>query len=193
MPDGNTTAVSSSAENVTIDLGGFTIRGPNSVNDTPSCSAGGTGIGIHATGYMTVVRNGYVRGMGSDGVRIFNDPLTRIEGVIAAQNCGSGLYTPGSGSVVVGSQASRNRNSGINGGGLVLNSVAYDNMGHGIELSSGSSVLGSIIAGNRADGLNTSSTTTGVGQSVFLNNVGSPTTQAASLGCNLINGGQLCP
>src|SRR5437867_140385 len=49
VPDANTTAISITADNVTLDLGGFSIMGPTVCSGGPpvtSCAPSGTGIGI---------------------------------------------------------------------------------------------------------------------------------------------------
>lgn len=74
LPDENTTGVEITAFGVTLDLGGFAISGPTSCSwddsggpPTVVCTPSGTGMGVHATERATV-RNGWIRGVGGDGV-----------------------------------------------------------------------------------------------------------------------------
>src|SRR5262249_14253614 len=50
VPDAGTTAIEITADNVTLDLGGFSIIGPNSCTPNPvQCTySGGSGIGVKA-------------------------------------------------------------------------------------------------------------------------------------------------
>jgi len=197
VPNGNTTAISIGISNVTLDLEGFAILGPNLVNDNPSCSAGGTGIGISSTGESTIVRNGHVRGMGFHGISL--NGTSRIEGVIAQHNCGIGL-TIGAGGIVVSSQAHRSRNAGIvliggggTGGGLVQDSAAYDNMEAGIQAGGGTAVLGCTIVRNRSYGI-VATDTTGIGHTLFYNNSADAVFgPGKNLDCNVIDGTVYCP
>ncbi len=67
VPDANTTAISVTADNVTVDLNGFSILGP---------TGAGTGRGVSGVGFShTTVRNGTVQGVGEDGIRLGNDAL----------------------------------------------------------------------------------------------------------------------
>ena len=73
----NTTAIVVAADDVTIDLNGFTIHSINSCTAGAvrgaSCSASGIGAGIAVDSTSrrgTVVRDGAVIGMGSDGIRL---------------------------------------------------------------------------------------------------------------------------
>jgi len=66
--DANTTAIVVTADNVSIDLNGFTIRGPAQVTIEPDgtlvCSSPGTGHAIFAPlAPRTEVRNGFVAGI----------------------------------------------------------------------------------------------------------------------------------
>lgn len=191
VPDANTTAISIIASDVTLDLGGFTIGGPNTVSGSSGvCTASGTGNGITYSNESTVVRNGNVRGMGSDGVRVgFN---SRVEGIIAKWNCGIGIRGT-TGAVVVGSQVIENSSTGIlltDNGGLVKDSVALRNA-DGINVAAGSLVLGCVSTGNRGYGFFTPNLLTGVENSVFYNNALS-ITGGKTVGCNMLDGTVLC-
>jgi hypothetical protein len=195
VPDGNTTAISIPVTaDVSLDLGGFAIRGPNLVNDNPACSAGGTGYGIVSDANPTVVRNGSVIGMGSEGIRI-GGADSRIEAVRVVHNCGAGVHILNEAAMVIESQARRNRFQGfvLGEASLVKDSVAYDNMGDGISaFGQGSSVLGCVVGRNRGVGISASSDT-GIGHTTFWNNSLGAVTGGKNLDCNVINAVTFCP
>jgi hypothetical protein len=196
VPDGNTTAISIPVTaDVSLDLGGFAIRGPNLVNDNPACSAGGTGYGIVSDANPTVVRNGSVIGMGSEGIRI-GGADSKIEAVRVVHNCGAGVHVLNAAVMIVESQARRNRFQGffLGEASLVKDSVAYDNMGDGIDTSSalGSSVLGCVVGRNRGVGID-AAFDTGIGHTTFYNNTLGAVTGGKNLDCNVINGVTFCP
>ena len=69
----NNDAIQITANNVTLDLNGFTISGPVTCTTGPpfKCSATGTGIGIKdptRSRRNITMRNGTVRGMGNAGI-----------------------------------------------------------------------------------------------------------------------------
>lgn len=68
----NTTAIRISADDVTLDLNGFAVRGPATCSTTspPTCISTGIGNGIESTGDNSVVTNGSVSGSGSDCVEL---------------------------------------------------------------------------------------------------------------------------
>jgi hypothetical protein len=68
LTDANTTVIDITVGDVTIDLNGFSIRGPTTCSGTPavtSCAPAGSGSGIVASTQLTniTVQNGIVRGM----------------------------------------------------------------------------------------------------------------------------------
>ncbi len=93
----NQTAITVSADYVTIDLNGFAIRGPNScsyASGAVTCSASGTGLGIGATTRRGVrVRNGTVSGTGAAGISL--GPLGSVEGVVVRDTGGAGIRLEG--------------------------------------------------------------------------------------------------
>src|SRR5262249_51967263 len=79
VPDAATTAIEITADNVTLDLNGFTISGPNVCTPNPTrCTySGGAGIGVMAVGPPGVVSpanvrvmNRIVRGMRGHTIRM---------------------------------------------------------------------------------------------------------------------------
>ena len=124
VPDENTSAIEIAADEVSLDLNGFAIRGPTVCVTTTnlavsSCSPTGTGSGVKTIGFPhnVAVSNGTVRGMGSSGI----------------------VLNPGRGMMVDRVRAESNGVSGIFAGeGLVTNSVAVENGFDGIGALGGS-------------------------------------------------------
>ena len=153
VADANTTAIVIASDDVTIDLNGFSIRGPLScVRATypVQCSGTGTGSGItfsskFVTTDNTTILNGTIQGMGQDGINL-NSFGARIEGVHAESNGRVGILitdgvvthctsvvnalhgiSTGSESVISFNRAVYNGGNGINGGGTVSNnSVSFN-------------------------------------------------------------------
>lgn len=164
----------------TLDLGGFSIRGPVTCSGAPlSCSATGSGHGVTGQLGSTVsgitVRNGTISGMGDRGVELLlvdecvvEDVVvrengrggvllrhgSRVDRVAAVANGGTGIQT-GGGSVVVSSVARGNAATGIISGAaghatVVLESSAIENGARGIGTSGSSAVIAESTA--RANG-----------------------------------------
>lgn len=109
--------VAPGVEDVTIDLGGFTIRGVSGVNVSPplwQCTGGGGvngGVGIEGTlSERVTVRNGRVRKMGGTGIQL--GAAARIESMGIEQNCGDGMQL-GADSVVQATLVRASRFRGI--------------------------------------------------------------------------------
>ncbi len=109
----NFTVIEITADDVTLDLGGFAIQGPG---------AAGTGDGVRSTGANTVVRNGTITGVGADGIDLGDG--ARVSDCTVADNGEDGIETGAHGMV-------RNCTSKSNAGyGLSLgnNSGFTDNL-----------------------------------------------------------------
>jgi parallel beta-helix repeat protein len=154
---------------VTIDLMGYTLKGPDS----------GTGNGIYMSGQTNVeIRNGTVRdffrgiyensGSGR-GHRVINVRVVSnstfgiflngsshlVKDCTAVENGGYGIYA-GNGCTVTGNTACDNNGSyGIyaGSGSTVTGNTANDNGGHGIGASSGSTVTGNTAYSNGSIGI----------------------------------------
>ena len=133
VPNANTTAIEITASNVTLDLNGFSIKGPTVCSGAPfvtNCSPTGTGRGVNAAESPSItVRNGTVTGMGEYGVFV-GGPGSLVERVHASHNGADGF-----------SVAS----------GVVLHSTASHNGGHGMTLSSGVA-FGNVARSNHGTG-----------------------------------------
>jgi hypothetical protein len=131
VPNAFTDAIQIFADDVTIDLNGFSIIGPTVCTNFPTtCANTGTGVGINGNAaFNTRVLNGNIKGMGAQGV----------------------LFAPASqGSLVEKISAFSNGGDGISTGGIVNQSIASSNAGSGIV---GRTVTGSTSEFNGAVGI----------------------------------------
>jgi len=173
--------IAAGVDDVTIDLGGFTIRGLSGVNVNPplwQCTGGGdgtTGHGILGPGNSIAVRNGRIRSMGGDGSALLGSQAS-VERVVLEQNCGRGILaagvgarvdanqvrasrfagiSTGIGSVVTGNTLSLNAAAGIESldASVVSSNVAYANGGAGLSLKTGSVASGNIAYDNGSSGI----------------------------------------
>ncbi len=115
-------------DNVTLDLSGFAIIGPNdcSWNDTTSettCTIEGatSGSGIVSTSRRVTVRNGTIRSSARNGIRL--GPRSRARNLIISQAGGAGIFVDG-GSLVHGCSAELTIASLIS---MMPGSIASDN------------------------------------------------------------------
>lgn len=131
------------ADNVTIDLDGYTITGD------------GTGFGIwdgDTARQNTTIRNGVITNFGT-GIDLSGGttPSSRsvVERVRAVQNTNAGIRS-GSNSIVRDNIASDNGNRGIfaRGGSLITGNVANNNAGFGIGADCPSNIIGNTATGN---------------------------------------------
>lgn len=161
VPSVATTVIQITADNVTLDLNGFSIIGPNVCTSNPiTCTALGGGIGIMAVSEGVPspanvrVMNGMVRGMGGHGIRMMGDS-TVVERVLAVSNGGPGIVVgngrvidsearlSGSGTAIVGLHVrgctAANNVFGIfvRPGGVASGNVAMANEGGGIAVTNG--------------------------------------------------------
>jgi parallel beta-helix repeat protein len=158
------------ADDVTLDLNGFTLRGiPGS----------GHGIAKNLIGERHNVRiyNGTVREWGEDGINFQNsyncqfDDLKLyqntsnglasrnavVRGCSADGNGGQGFLLHGLNSTVVACVAVENNGHGIATGGVVMNCVANSNGDDGYNLINTSTVINCNANGNVGDGLGSDS------------------------------------
>jgi len=87
----NTTLIQVNADNVSIDLNGFSLTGPAVCSgSTVTCTNTGTGDGIDAGNDVNIIiRNGTIRGMGDAGIRVSDNAI--VEDVVISSNGGPGL------------------------------------------------------------------------------------------------------
>jgi hypothetical protein len=152
VPNENTTAVEITTDDVTLDLGGFLIKGPTvcSSGNPVNCSPIGTGDGVNANGRTNItVVNGTVRGMGDDG--IVGGKAYRVEDVHVISNGGDGIV--GGYGIVKENTATLNGGNGIIAGGVITGNTVLDNGQDGISAAEGL-VLGNTAIDNAGFGLN---------------------------------------
>lgn len=162
VPDAGTTAIQVTADDVTIDLNGFAIIGPNICTPNPTrCTFSGGGIGImavHPTAASPAnvrVMNGTVRGMGGHGIRMMGDG-TVVERVNSVSNGGPGIVV-GEGTVI-DSVAKLNGSGAAMVGLIVRNSVAANNI-FGIFIRPGGVASGNSAVNNAVGGISVNNAT----------------------------------
>ncbi len=192
VADANTTGILITADHVTLDLNGFGIIGPGLCTDNfeapPTCQTPGTGLGIRASadqggGPRSVrVQNGFVRGMGLDGILLTGDG-SMVQNVSADGNAQDGFIVNGS---VIESSATANGLSGIFAV-TVRDSFATANVNTGIQLDGSAGVAsGDRSSLNGGAGINAPNATV-TGSTVSLNKgVGITTTCPSSIVNNTI-------
>jgi parallel beta-helix repeat protein len=163
VSDANTSAISVTADNVTIDLNGFKVAGPGSCSGWPvtSCTPGGSGVGITSSGEATTVRDGIVRGFAANGVNLATaNGNGRVQNVTAFHNGSTGIAVQEN-STVQGCQAVQNGNHGITGTGgvAVEHNQVHGNACIGISVSVSGTVRGNVVRGNGCDGIRVDSST----------------------------------
>jgi len=134
VSDPNTTAITVTVGNVTIDLNGFEIA----CNTNPEPCGSGGGTGIQADQDNVTVMNGTVRDMGSDGINIGTH--ARVERVRMLGNHHNGV--------------------GARSGSMLINNIANNNGYDGLGAGIGTTVIGNTTRNNGRGGmeLNTSCT-----------------------------------
>jgi hypothetical protein len=202
------------ANDVAIDLGGFTIGSTNSCSGPPSVASTCTvndnaADGIHSVGLRTRVRDGAVVGMGGSGLQL--DAQAEVDHVEVANNGDRGIQI--SSGQVTDSSAFDNFYFGIyvlSGPGLVERSVAAtngftgilvtngeiahsqstDNASAGLVIQgSGSLAIGNLVLGNVGFGISAVAGS-GYAQNVINNNHGGNANAQVASGNNL--GGNVC-
>lgn len=141
VPDVDTTAISITASDVTLDLNGFTIQGPVTCTSSGVCTPPvltGTGDGVSSTESRIVVRNGIITGMGQHGIDL-DGGSTQIERVIVDQNAFMGIRLDAT-------------TAGTQDGGSVSNSIVTQNGNAGIVCAE-CRVAGNVVRGNASSGI----------------------------------------
>jgi hypothetical protein len=153
VTDANTTAIEIDADNVTIDMNGFSIRGPGTCTPPPvSCAPRGSGNGIHAvTGENIVVRNGAVYGMGNVGIYLETNSV-QIDNMRLSGNGEGGIVAFG-GVVNNNSIVVDNGGDGIAGLDILLQkSIIRGNGQFGFKAYAKSSYFNNTFIGNNSGG-----------------------------------------
>lgn len=201
VPDANTTAIVITADNVTLDLNGFSIIGPTTCAGVPvtGCSPTGSGNGIESGMGSIVVTNGVIQGMGSHGIFLHgSDKKYRIEKVQVTNNGANGIYLIFSrGNTLKGNKASYNGSRGIDAAfaSIVTGNVVDGNGAEGIIANHYSTVIDNIAIDNRLLGIAMGDGAGYVNNVLNNNNGGNANPQLSggiSMGPNVCDGA-LCP
>ena len=188
VTDPNVDAIAIVADNVTLDLNGFAILGPQ----------GGQGNGVKGGGSSITVVNGSVEGMGGSGITLRGTNL-RIERMHAANNGNAGIetggptvntpgaclilkntsvankgpgITAGAGCKVESNAVTNNGGDGIaapNGSNLILENTVTENTGFGIRALIATVVRNNTVVGNNRAGILAQRGSVVTGNSVFAN------------------------
>lgn len=173
-------AIHISANNVTVDLNGFSIVGPG------AGSSGGTGIGTSQSATSVTVRNGMVTGF-LFGLLLNADSI--VENVTANSN--GAAISVGDRSIVRNSITNSGVLGGIvcNGSGcLIQSNVSENNSLDGIDcLGSGCLILNNTIENNGLQGMFANDSTTSYGSNVMNGNGGLNVLGGTSLGTGNTN------
>jgi len=156
------------ADNVTLDLMGFSLIGPGGTGDYD---------GVHINNRKNVeIRNGTVRNFPKDGIWEncgFTLVITnhRIINVRVQGNGNSGIYLYGSGNFVHQCTAVGNADSGITAldGSTVTGNTCSGNGWHGIKTGAGVTVTGNTCFDNTRDGILANAGSTISGNTCFQN------------------------
>jgi hypothetical protein len=170
VPDANTTAISVAADNVTVDLNGFSILGPTVCTGSPvtACAPAGSGDGVSVSaGERVAVFNGAVQGVGRDGVAV--GLRSRVEHVRASSNGDEGIQT-GDGCTVSGNTTAHNGGNGITAArSTVGGNVTEGNRQDGIVCLGGCTMTGNTATSNGSCGIHDFASSTVIGNTATLN------------------------
>lgn len=160
-----------SADDVTLDLNGFTIS-----SLTPP---GTIRHGILAGNRTNIeIRNGTIRGFPSVGIYITNGRNHRILDVRVIDNATIGMNL---------------ESNADDGGFLVRGCTAWSNGDVGIRvLGAGSLIIGNVARANGAEGIFMTADN-GYAENVATGNVGAQIQGGDAIGCNLIGTATVCP
>jgi Right handed beta helix region len=204
----NKNGIEITASNVTINLMGFTIQG----------SGGNTGKGIYGNVVDNIsVTNGFITGMGDEGILLTASNNIRIERMTVHGNASTGVYHIGSTATIIKSSFSNNsigvhvgKNSliadntisenGFEGletlGGTIARNTIAENGDRGIVLwDNNVLVIGNTIERNGGIGIQLGGPNQGGGyrDNVINNNLGGTVIGGKNMGGNLCNQSTSCP
>jgi parallel beta-helix repeat protein len=137
--NGTDNGIEITADNVTLDLNGFTLDGQG---------VGFAGIQVSTGSRWAVIRNGVVRGW-HGGISSYTTEGVRVERVMAQDSESSGIFL-GDNCEIIECQSFDNGNTGLHVamGGMVIDSVATGNGGTGISTGRDTLVLNCVSEGN---------------------------------------------
>lgn len=191
LPDANTTGITLTASNISIDLAGFAIIGPGLV---------GVGHGIdHQIGFEVRIYGGSVLGVGADGIR--TNGRSSVADMRISDVGGTCILSKTNQSIIRDNQVARCGENGINSSGLpslILGNTVIDAGTDGISAFSGVGIHRNVISGSGAGGINATITTVYSSNLLTENNGGSANpqvigTSGIDLGSNVCGVPATCP
>jgi hypothetical protein len=197
VPDANTNAIEIHADAVSVDLGGFAIRGPTLCTGEPvtSCTPTGVGAGILSeSGTRARIFNGTIEGMGGSAIGSSAD--TRIWDLTVAHSGGTGVFL-GRGASLRNSTVVFSGDRGVrgnSGGGFaeIAGCTVRGNKTDAVAITAGL-VVDSRLQNNGGQAI-AGGGDVGYGGNVMSGNVSNPSvTFATPIACNLVEGGNVCP
>lgn len=131
----NTTFIVVNSGQVSIDLNGFSLIGPVTCSGSSlTCSGSGTGDGIDANNDEdTVIRNGTIRGMGDNGIRVCRG--ARLSDLTIAENGDLGIDAVCPGARLTDLVVRENGGNGVSlgfGASYLTDSTVYNNQSQGV-------------------------------------------------------------
>jgi hypothetical protein len=154
VPNKDTSGITASAADVSLDLNGFSVRGAN-VCVPAGCTLTGTGIGVSLLEGSTV-KNGSISGHGSHCVVVRTG--STVERIVASHCRYNGIMlgmTSSAYATARDSNAFRNGENGILAleGSIVSNCVARNNNVDGIQATGQGMILNNVVAQNLRHGI----------------------------------------
>jgi hypothetical protein len=149
-------------QDISVDLGGFAIRGFNVCNGTPGgCAYNGTGSGIQvANGSEGApdrlrISNGSVVGVGGAGINLSGGDGHVVRDVRVAHNGAEGLRVDGTAALIERATSLRNGGAGILAGrsARVVDCSAFDNGDAGVRAGLAATVASSAFYSNADAGI----------------------------------------
>jgi hypothetical protein len=156
VTDANQSALVLSGNEITLDLNGFALIGPNTCTGLGSalvCDTAGTGKGIDGGSRdFVTVKNGQVRGFASTGIEL--DDYARLENVTVRGNGGGGAIL-GTAALVLRAVVEANNLNGLQSDhyAAYLDSTARANQSNGLSGNQGSIFRGNASYDNGIDGI----------------------------------------
>jgi hypothetical protein len=194
LPNENTSGITVTADDVTIDLNGFAITGPTTCVGSvpPVCTPLGNGSGILASANNLSVSNGTIRGMGNHCVKPGNFSMIHH---LHLRHCGGDGITLGSVSIITNNTVSSVGGDGIRSDQAVIRTnLINGTAGDGIHATGQSIVESNVVFFAGQDGANGLNMATLTG---YLHNTVSqtsgPVTGGTEMGVNICGGNTTCP
>jgi uncharacterized repeat protein (TIGR02543 family) len=137
-----------SANNVVVDLNGFTLSGPG--KDSPHVISGI----VLADGYSNIeIKNGTISDFPRDGISSLNNiAQVKLHNLVIARCGASGIIIPGE-CVIENCISNNNNGNGIQvGGGQIFNNKCFENAGIGLAVQNAGIIKNNISNNNGSNG-----------------------------------------